>query len=845
MWRATLSNLTAHKVRFLATAAAVVLGVAFVVGTLILGDTLNATFSNLFGQTGAGIDVQVTRVPAFEAQFGPPTGGSVGVPDDIVARIAEVEGVAAVEPTYDGSAQLLDTEGALIGGQGAPTFGTDAPTVDELGSTSLREGRYPETAGEIAIDATTAAEQGFGVGDTVLVAVDGPTQEQTLVGTVGFGDLDDLAGATVTLFDDDTARELFGADGAGTVAVLADEGQDRATVRDRIAADIGTDFEVLTGEEAAEANASEIGQALGFLTTALLVFAGVSLLVGSFLIFNIFSITVAQRTRELALLRAVGASRRQVLTSVLLEALAVGIAGAALGIGLGIATALGLRALLNQFGLTLPPGDLVIAARTIVIAMVVGPLVTLVAALIPALRSTRVPPISAMRAVATPVTPRAGAVRLILGAVILTAGVAALAAGLFADAGLPVVGTGAVLVLLAVAALSPLVTRPIARVLGAPVAATRGLPGTLARENTVRNTRRTASTAAALMIGLGLVTFVLIFTASLQQSISDSIDEVLLADYQVAPADFIGFPEEATEALRGVQGVAVVSGEKSATVGVEGDARTAVAVEPETIVGVLSFTVPEGDLAGLAGGGVALDEALAADLGVTVGDSVDIAFLDPDAAEPIEVVAFVLSQETGVQVLLSRERFAEAIPDAPDSRASVLLDEGVTTEQARPALEEALAPFPTAQLSDISEVRQQVTDQTNQLLGLVFALLFLSILIALFGITNTLALSVRERTRELGLLRAIGMSRSQARTMVRWESVIVSLLGATLGLAVGLFFGWIFTRALEDTGLDAFAVPVVQLVIAVVLAGLAGVLAAVIPARSAARIDILRALAVE
>ena len=845
MWRATLSNLTAHKVRFLATAAAIVLGVAFVVGTLILGDTLNATFGNLFGQTGAGIDVQVTRVQAFATQFGPPAGAAEGVPDDVVARIAEVEGVAAVEPTYDGSAQLVDAEGAIIGGQGPPTIGTDVPTVEELGSTDLREGRYPETAGEIAIDAATAAERGLGLGDTVSVSIDGPVQEQTLVGTVGFGDLDDLAGATVTLFDDDTARELFGENGAGTVAVLAEEGQDRASVRDRIAEEVGSDFEVLTGEEAAEANAAEIGQALGFLTTALLVFAGVSLLVGSFLIFNIFTITVAQRTRELALLRAVGASRRQVLASVLIEALAVGIAGAALGIGLGIATALGLRALLGQFGFALPADDLVVNSRTLVIAMVVGPVVTLVAALIPALRSTRVPPISAMRANAAPVTPRAGALRLILGAVILAAGVAALAAGLFADAGLPVVGTGAVLVLLAVAALSPLVTRPIARVLGAPVAATRGLPGTLARENTVRNTRRTASTAAALMIGLGLVTFVLIFTASLQESISNTIDEVFLADYSVAPANFISFPEEATEALAGVEGVAVVSRTKSATVGIEGDARTTIAIEPETFAQVVSLDVPQGDLADVAGGGVALDEALAADLGVGIGDTVDIAFTDPDAEEPIEVVAIMLSQQSGAQVIVSLDRFAEAVGEAPDSSASLLLDEGVTVEQARPALEEALAPFPTARLSDIADVREQITDQTNQLLGLVFALLFLSIIIALFGITNTLALSVRERTRELGLLRAIGMSRSQARTMVRWESVIVSLLGATLGLAVGLFFGWIFTRALEDTGLDTFAVPVVQLVIAVVLAGVAGVLAAVIPARSAARIDILRALAVE
>lgn len=846
MLRTTLSSLAAHKVRLLSTALSIVLGVAFVSGTLVFGDTVERSFTDLFGEVGAGIDVQVEAQQGFGGAFGaPPDQGAV--PDDVAAAVAAVDGAAEVEPEYTGPAQLLDGDGELVGGQGPPSFGVDAPTVDALATVEVREGRYPEGPDEIAIDAATVAANGFTLGGPVRVAVAGPAEERTLVGTFGFPDRDDVAGATVTMFDDDTARELYGEDGAASVAVLAEDGIEPDDLRDDVAAAVGADYDVLTGEEAAQGDADDISEVLGFLTTGLLVFAGVSLVVAAFLIFNTFTIIVAQRTRELALLRAVGASRGQVLSSVLIEAVIVGVLGSALGLGLGIVVAIGLRGLLDAFGVSLPAGDLVVAARTPLAAMVLGPVVTIVAAVVPALRATKVSPLAAMRSVTAPPRGGRGALRFIAGALLVGLGAVLLVLGLVGEAGVVAVGAGALLVLLAVAVLSALVVRPLAWALGAPVAALRGMAGTLARENSLRDPRRTATTAAALMIGLGLVAFVLIFSASLEASVDEQLDELLIADFTLSPSDFIGFPVSVADDVAAVDGVAAVTRERITTVGVDGTARTAAAIDPERYGDALAVDVTEGELAALADGGVALDADLAGTLGVGVGGTVPLALVDPEQERDVEVAAVYDLATTGsnTQLLLSLDTLAAAVPDSQDSAVYVLLADGADPDEVRPALDDVAATYPSVQLFDSTDLREEIGEQTDQLLGLVTALLLLSVLIALFGITNTLGLSVLERTRELGLLRAVGMTRGQARVMVRWEAVIVSLLGAVLGLAVGVFFGFVFTQALAELGLSAFALPIGPLAIAVVLAGLSGVLAAVVPARRASRVDVLRALAVE
>ena len=846
MLRTTLSSLAAHKARLLSTALAIVLGIAFVTGTLVFGDTLTASFTDLFGEVGAGIDVQVEGQEGFGGAFGAPA-EVAGVPQDVADRVAAVDGVAATEAEHTGGAQLLGADGELVGGQGPPAIGVDAPTVEQLATVEVRAGRYPEGPDEIAVDAATAQAEGFAVGDPIRVAVEGPAEERTLVGTFGFPGRDDVAGATVTMFDDETARDLYGADGATSVAVLAEDGVEPEQLRDDVAAAVGPDFDVVTGEEAAAQDAADVSQVLGFLTTGLLVFAGVSLVVAAFLIFNTFTIIVAQRTRELALLRAIGASRRQVLASVLLEAVVVGVLGSALGLGLGLLVAGGLRALLDAFGVGLPAGDLVVAARTPLAAMVLGPLVTIVAAVVPALGATRVSPLAAMRAVAAPPRAGRGVLRLVVGVVLLGGGAVLLVLGLTGEAGVVAVGAGALLVLLAVAVLSALVVTPVAWAIGAPVAALRGMAGTLARENSLRNPRRTATTAAALMIGLGLVSFVLIFSASLQASVDEQLDALFLADYTVTPTDFMGFPPAVAEDLADTAGVASVTPERVTTVGVDGSARTAAGIDPIRYADAFAVEVSGGDLRALEGGAIGLDGDLAGTLGVGVGDTVPLALVDPEAERDVEVGAIydLATTAANTQVLLGLDTLATEAPGLQDTALYVLLEDGADPDAVRADLDAVVADYPSVRLFDATDLREEIATQTDQLLGLVTALLLLSVLIALFGITNTLGLSVLERTRELGLLRAVGMTRAQARVMVRWEAVIVSLLGAALGLAVGVFFGFVFTEALAELGLSAFALPVGSLAVAVVLAGLAGVLAAVIPARRASRVDILRALAVE
>ena len=843
------ASLRAHPVRLLATTLSVVLGIAFVAGTLIFTDTISAAFDDLFA-VDEDLDAVVRPLAAFSDETASAEPGfeepGIGVPPDVVDQIEAVDGVAAVEPGYSGFAQLVGPDGEPLGGQGPPTFGQDRPTVEALDDLEVT-GRYPQRQGEIAIDTGAAEQLGVEVGDTVPVVFDGPIVEQELVGIAdreaGFG------GVTFVLLDDATARDLYGRDGATEVSVVAEEGVEPDELQTRIDAAIDTDrYGAVTGAAAAQENQADLDEALGFFTTGLLVFAGISLLVGAIIIANTFTIIVAQRTRELALLRAVGAGRRQVLVSILLEALAVGLVGSVVGVLVGFGLAVGLRELLGVIGAELPTQGLVLEPRTVVVALVLGVVVTVLSAVAPALRATRVAPVEALRAVAAPPSPGSSRARLVVGVVMLVAGVAVLAGGLFAGWGIQAVGGGALLVLLAVALLGAVVVGPLAQVIGAPVAAARGLPGTLARENAARNPRRTASTAAALMIGLGLVSFVLIFAASLQASVDQLLDEQFLADYQVTSVNFGTYPGEVTEAVAGVDGVAAADGAAFVPIGVEGEPEDALAIDPTSLGRTVGIDASAGEPRDLGADSILVGEDTAEELDVTAGDELQVA-LAPDAEARAYTVAAVYDPDSlgfaTASFLVQRQAYEDTVAEVGDLATFVGLEQGVDALEVRPQLEAALEAYPQVELADIDDVRNEISQGTTQLLSLVFGLLGLSILIALLGITNTLGLSVLERTRELGLLRAVGMDRSQTRVMVRWEAVIVAVLGALLGLAVGVLFGWLAVQSLADEGLDAFALPVGQLLIAVVAAGFAGVLAAILPARRASRLDVLRALQVE
>jgi putative ABC transport system permease protein len=534
---------------------------------------------------------------------------------------------------------------------------------------------------------------------------------------------------------------------------------------------------------------------------------------------------------------------------VLAEALVVGLFGSAVGLLVGIGVARGLHALLDAFGISLPSGALVIAPTTVVVSFLGGTGVTLVAATTPAVRSLRVPPVAALQSVAAPPPPRYGNLRYVAGVVVFAGGIVLLVGGLFAGRGIAVVGAGAAVTLLGAALLAPLATRPLLAVLGAPVSSGRGVPGQLATENALRNPRRTAATASALMIGLAMVALISILGASVNRSAEVSIDEVFLSEFQVNPANLFGppsqggFPEQLADELAALEEVAVVApvwfGQFRSEPG-GGNAFLA-AFDPERIERTLALTYEDGGSDQLARGGIAVSDRAASRDDLAVGDQVTVEFAATGVQQLTVRGIFdraSLDSDWAVDDATYREHFTDPVVAA----MYVKLVDGVDAGAARPRLERVLADYPTVQLQDLDEVKQDIREAVNQLLGLVTALLLLSVLIALFGIVNTLGLAVFERTRELGLLRAVGASRGQLRSMIRWESVLIALLGTVFGLVIGVLFAWMVVQALADEGISQFVVPGNQLVLGAVLAAIAGVLAAIVPARRAARIDILRSL---
>jgi len=842
--RATLKGLLAHKLRLALTALSVVLGVAFVAGTFVLTDTINRTFDNVFAEVTAGVDVSVRARSGFgddatvEAQRDT-------VPASIVDLVARVPGVARAEGSVGGYAQPVDADGDAVTTGGAPNLGFNWGLVDELNPLEVRTGRAPSAAGEVMFDAVTAREHDFELGQRVRVLTTSGSQEFTLVGTAGFGEADNLAGATLAIFDTPTAQRLFGKDGAfDTVDVVAAEGVTVPELRQRVADAVPGDLEVLTGTEIGQENADAVKSGLGFFSTALLTFAGISLFVGAFIIFNTFSILVAQRTRELALLRALGASRRQVLTSVLVESLAVGLFSSLVGLGLGVLVAVGLQSLLKSFGIDLPSTETQFLARTVIASFVVGVGVTLVAAVGPARRASKVPPMAALRDGAASTAPESLRRRSVAGAVITGLGAAALFAGLFGggDNALAVVGLGAGLTFLGVAVLSPLVARPLAAAIGAPLPRVAGVSGRLGRQNAMRNPRRTAATAAALMIGLGLVGCVSVLAASVTESATEIFERSLAADYTVSTDQF--FPTispDVASRLSEQPELGAVSGIKNGPFRIGDSTEYLTGADPATVRDVLNLDLRSGDYASLARGEMLVSEDAAEDDDLSVGDTVRVTFVRTGERELRVGGTFARNELLG-SYLISSQVFVDNYIEPLDFVVLAKAAPGVPAGASRAAVERVIEDYPNVTVRDQAETKQQQRDQVNQIVGLISALLGLALIIAFFGIVNTLALSVFERTQELGLLRAVGMSRRQVRSMVRGESVITSVLGAVLGLGIGVLFGWALVMALSDEGIDDLVIPAGQLLTYVVVAAVAGVVAAVGPARRAARLDVLAAI---
>ncbi len=835
MLRATLRGLLARKLRLALSGVAVILGVAFVSGTFVLTDTLGRVFEDLFAGVNKGTAVTVRSQAAFDAGFDAPR---EPVSADLVPRLRQVAGVADVR---GGLFQLgtLVVDGKAYKTGGAPTAIIDLDPSSPQEPVLLRTGHGPTSPTEVAIDAATVRKAGLSLGDRVGVIGEGGRADLTLVGTTGLEKADSFAGAALLGLQPETAQRLSGRVGKwDEIHLAADPGVSQAQLRDRVAPVLPKGVEAITAAQSVDESTSQLKDQLSVFNTILLAFGGIALFVGAFLIFNTFSMLIAQRTRELALMRALGASRGQVTRSVLVESLVVGVFSSLVGFGLGIAVALGLRALLGAVGVDLPAGPTVVAQRTFWVSLLVGTGITSLAALLPARRAARVAPVQAMRD-SGPAEDQSLGRRTLVGAGLAVGGVGALAAGL-TGSGLALVGLGAALSFVAVATLSPLFARPVVSLLGTPFARL-GVPSRLGRGNATRSPRRTSSTAAALMIGLALVAMVSVFGASAKTSLVQVVARSLGADYVLHTEQYLPFAPQVADTLRRSPEFASVAAFRSTSVEADGSRVAVQGVDPQALEAVLKLDAKQGSLSSLAHGDLAVSENVAKDRSLAAGDRVTVRWVG-GTSTPLVVGAVYGRNEFAGDYLVGDATYAANVTSRAVSVVAATRAPGVSAAQARSVLDQVERTYPDLVVQDQAEFIAAQGKQVDQLLNIVTVMLVLSVLIAVLGIVNTLALSVVERTRELGLLRAVGLQRRQLRRMIRVESVLIAVYGAVLGIAVGLAFGFALLQALKDQGLTEFSVPVGRLVQVLLVGGLAGVVAAALPARRAAKMDVLQAI---
>jgi putative ABC transport system permease protein len=840
MLRASWRNVRAHALRFLLSAIAIVLGVGFVVGTLIFTDTLNRTFTDLFSQVSSDVVVQ----PKTSLDNG--TAGQQAVlPASALDTVSGSSGVAsAAGQVFADGVTILGSDGKPLGVQGAPHFGSNWSDDPDLSPYRLQDGVGPSTSGEVAIDSVSADKGGLAVGDqvTLITTLQG-RQTATIVGIFSYGTSGNLAGATIAAFDMRTAQDLLlgGVRGYTEIDATADQGVSQQTATDTVRGNLqaaGVEAKVVTGQQAADDATASITQGLSFINTFLLVFAGISLFVGIFIILNTFAVVVGQRSRELALLRAVGATRRQVIQSVVVEAALIGVVGAAVGIAVGVGVAYGLQALFGALGADIPTSGLVLLPRTVVTAFVVGLTVTVLASLVPAWRASRVPPVAAMRDDYVP-AQRSLRVRAVIGVVLALAAVTSVGLGL-ATSTFGWAGLGVLLGLVAAIVVSPTVSTRVVGWLGAVYRPLFGVVGRLAVDSAQRQPRRTAATASALMIGLALVSLLTVFATSTKASTDQTLDRVLGADFLVYGSSQQPFPSQVATAVAAVDGVGSVSAVQDVMAKVAGSTEDVTAVDPATIGTMVTLGSAGGQLSDLGGMTIGVDDTTAKDAGLAIGDTVPVSF--GGKATPYRIT-FLYPRAgffSGWVMATSTVHDAGLAPG--DTTVYVKAAAGVDPATLAPALTDAVKPYPTVTVQDQSQFKQQISGSINQLLAVMILLLGLAIFIAILGIVNTLVLTVIERTRELGMLRAVGATRRQVGWMVVLEAVVISVYGALLGVGLGVVFAAVFQHLLAADGISVLAIPWAALIAFVVLAALIGWVAALWPAYRAGRIDVLRAV---
>jgi putative ABC transport system permease protein len=855
----TLRGIGARKVRGVLTALAVFFGVAMIAGTLMLTDSVNNSFDDIFAASNSGIDVSIKTKETIEDSRGAPP---PPFDEAVLERVLAVDGVAEASGyVFDPTISVLGADGERVGPAGPPHFAA-AVLPDTFSPWNYTEGGPPEGADEMGIDNFTAEREGWTIGQRVRVAGTGGATEYEISGIAEWGSGVELLGAAIAILTLPEAQRLTDKVGQfDQIVIAAEEGVSPEELKADVQAAIGSldgpsgSLEVLTGEETAAEESAAFKDGFSFFSNALIVFGVIALFVGGFIIFNTFSITVAQRTREFGMLRTLGAHRRQVLRAVLLEAAVVGLVASVIGILGGIGFVAGIVALFKSFGLGLPSSGLVLSARTVVIALLVGVVVTMIAALVPARRATRVTPMEALRE--SQVGGRPSRRRAILGGSLLGLAVLLIAWGMFATASFGAafvfIGPGILLLFLGVALLSRRLVGPLSAFVGWPLERFGGVPGQLAHENTQRNKSRTATTAAALMIGLALVVFVATFASALNRSVDQALDDQFAGDLVLNNSDggFLRIPTTTADAVRGIDGVAVVSpvaGSDALVEGVSGTHQVS-GLDAATVARVATFDWREGSdatLAELGEDGAIIESDWGKDNGVAVGDVVRVT--TPTGSDVSYTVRGSVRDEINLLVsslAVAREGLLLQYGVEGDNVDLVGFEEGADFDIVRRRIDSALAAgFPNVESRSQAEVEADSREELNQILVLVYALLALSILIALFGVVNTLILTIHERTREIGMLRAIGTSKRQVKRMIRYESVITAMIGAIIGTGIGLILAIVSVQALSAEGL-VLSIPYPLIVILLLLAAVAGIAAAIAPARRAAKTNIIEALLYE
>ncbi len=845
MRRITVRGLMARKLRMALTALAIVLGVTFITGTLVLGDTLNRTFDNVVGTAYQHVSFQVRGKAAFNndgaAAAVDSTADRKPVPESVLTAVRRVPGVSYAFGSVGGYAQFMTRDDNAIGGGGGSTLGFAFDPNAQLSPYRLVAGHAPTAPDDVVMDKATATQHDFAIGDKVLINLPNRPETFTITGLVTFGSDNNLAGVTLAGFDPAVAQALFNLRGYyNTISVLAAPGADTVKLQRAIAATLPAGDEVVSGQTVANELSTAINNELSFISTALLIFAFIALLVGAFTIYNTFSITVGQRTRELALLRVVGASRRQVFRSVLAEAAVTGVIASLIGLGLGVVAALGLKALLKAFGIVLPSAPLVFEARTAVVAIAVGVGVTLLSAIVPARRAVRIAPVAALADQPDAQSLAVRRLTLVRGVVIGIVGVVLIVVGM-GKASLVLVGFGGLAILISTNLLSPLLAGPLSNALGRPLVGALGVPGRLGRENSTRNPRRTAQTAAALMVGLSLVSTIAVLGASLSASAKNEVDSAVSADYIVTGNG--GFSKSVVPAVSRVPGVRTTTVVYQGQFEVRSSLSTLVAATPADLGNTVSLHITAGSgAAAMAAGELLVDKNTASKDHLHVGSTVPVKFAQTGSTTM--TVGGIYKSNPLLGSYLTGDGFFLSHFDNPLPIA-VLLSSAPRAHGVFTAVNNALVPYANVGVKTLAQFEASEQSSVNQLLGLVYVLLALAILIALIGIVNTLMLSVFERTREIGLLRAVGMKRRQVRAMIRSESVIVGLLGGVLGIVRGTAIGAALAYALRNNGVTTISVPVASLIGFVILSALLGLAAATWPARRAANLDVLAAIATE